>query len=109
MYCGLLSNVDEKLLPGWIKRKASNWRRHFPYCSECSDKSSPSSIGFKSEVNLTLLSFIDMFTNKNRLMSSDGYCFTQLQSAIKYCQHLNHDNVGISMVEFNSMIYQKEI
>lgn len=50
-----------------------------------------------------------MFTNQNRLMSEDGYFFTQLKSAIQYCEGLKYENIGIDMVEFNQMIYQKEI
>lgn len=42
-------------------------------------------------------------------MSEDGYFFTQLKSAIQYCEGLKYENIGIDMVEFNQMIYQKEI
>lgn len=39
-----------------------------------------------------------MFTNPNRLMSEDGYFFTQLKSAVQYCECLKHDNLGMEMV-----------
>lgn len=42
-------------------------------------------------------------------MSEDGYFFTQLKSAIKYCDYLKHDNLGMEMVDFNKQIYKKEI
>lgn len=42
-------------------------------------------------------------------MSEDGYYFTQLKSAIQFCQYLKHDDLGIDMIQFNRMIFQKEI
>lgn len=50
-----------------------------------------------------------MFANRNRLMSEDGYFFTQLKSAVQYCEGLKHDNFGMEMVDFNKLIYEKEI
>jgi hypothetical protein len=31
-------------------------------------------------------------------MSEDGYFFTQLKSAVQYCECLKHDNLGMEMV-----------
>jgi hypothetical protein len=50
-----------------------------------------------------------MFSNKNRLASKDGYCLSQLKSAVEYCKTLKHDNLGMEMIDFNRKIYEKEI
>lgn len=42
-------------------------------------------------------------------MSGDGYFFTQLKSAVQYCECLKHDNLEMEMVDFNKIIYEKEI
>ena len=50
-----------------------------------------------------------MFGNEAKLMSRNGYFFTQLKSAIEYCNQLTHESLGceLGMVEFNKRIYEK--
>ena len=50
-----------------------------------------------------------MFANRNKLVSRNGYFFTQLKSVIQYCEGLSHNDLGIDMLDFNCKIYQKEI
>jgi hypothetical protein len=40
-------------------------------------------------------------------MSKEGYCLTQLKSAVEYCKTLNHTHLNMEMVEFNKKIYEK--
>ena len=50
-----------------------------------------------------------MFGNKNKLLSRNGYDFTQLKSAIQYCENLSHTSLGMDMLDFNCNIYEKEL
>ena len=42
-------------------------------------------------------------------MSRDGYFFTQLKSAVEYCNTLTYETLdsSVDMVEFNRIIYEK--
>jgi hypothetical protein len=44
------------------------------------------------------------------MLSSEGYCFTSMKSAVMYVENLNEKNiVGITLQEMESKIYESEL
>lgn len=52
---------------------------------------------------------MELFINKSRMMSESGYCFTQLKSAILWLESVTHEQLKISKIDFERLVYSKEV
>lgn len=57
-----------------------------------------------------LCSFIELFTDPGKMLSSEGYCFTCVKSAVMYLENLTEKNLqGITAEDMQAKIYESEL
>ncbi|KAM3132315.1 hypothetical protein pb186bvf_015645 [Paramecium bursaria] len=55
------------------------------------------------------INFVELFTNKSRMLSEAGYCFTQMKSAMMWLENVTNQQLKIDKQDFQRRIYEKEL